>query len=111
MKKTAITIIYLSLLFLFTQQINAQVIEYWGKFRDRDAGLIRMENIDYEISPGVELPGSGTVRQITDFFLVVDIQLTEVDKEHLRLEGAAVYDKIQIYIPNRLFGVVPVPQP
>jgi hypothetical protein len=111
MKTTTISLILLVWLFGFTQPVGAQEIEYWGRYSDREAGLTRITNTEYEVSPGVELPGGGTVVQITDAFLVVDIQLSEVDKETLRLQGAAVYDNLQLHIPNRWAGIVPVPRP
>jgi hypothetical protein len=111
MKNITIFIVLLVLLFGFTQRVAAQEIEYLGKYSDRDVGLIRMENIDYEVFPGVEIPGWGTVQQITDSFLVVDILLSEVDKEILRLQEAVVYDKIQLHIPTRRIGIAPVYRP
>ena len=55
------------------------------------------------------IQGWGTIRQITETHLVLDKTLSEEDKEELRLQGAAVYDILQILVPHEALRVVPAP--
>ena len=109
MKPIALSFSFIAFLLAFTSLVDAQELHYLGKSQGQETGWIQISGKDYEVSVGSLIPGWGTIRQITETHLVMDKALSEGDKEELRLQGAAVYDVLQILVPHEARRVVPAP--
>jgi len=100
---------FITFLLVSVSLANGQDVQYLGKIADREAGIVRLSGQDYEVSEGSEIPGVGTVKQITDTHLILRQALSEQEKEELVVQGAAVYDVLEIHIPLQNLRVVTVP--
>jgi hypothetical protein len=87
----------------------AQEIHYLGRMQGEQRGLIQLHGRHFTVAEGDEIPGMGTVHEVTDDTLVVRRTLTEEDKERLRAGGHAVYDVEEQHIGNLLRRLAPGP--
>ncbi len=111
MKGMTLFLSFLAFLLVSVPLAEAEDVHYLGKFIDREGALIWVSGQEYEVSEGTVIPGWGTVKQITDRHLIVQRVLSEEEKEELALQGAAVYDILEIHIPHSDLRLVPVPVP
>ena len=109
--KRMILSLFTSVVFLivFVSFANSQEVQYLGKFSDRDAGVIRISGQDYEVSEGSVIQGWGTVKQITDTHLILQLVVSDEEKAELARAGAAMYDILEIHLPHEDLRVVTVP--
>jgi UDP-glucose 4-epimerase len=109
MKYIVLSFSFLAFLLAFAFPADAQELRYLGKLSGQESGWIQISGKDYEVSEGTLIPGWGTVKQITEAHLVIDKALSEGEKEGLRIQGGAVYDVLQIFVPHKALRVVPAP--
>jgi hypothetical protein len=109
MKRIGLSFSFIVFFITFTSLVYPQDLHYLGKSSGQETGWIQISGKDYEVAEGTLIPGWGTIRQITETHLVIDKTLSEEDKEDLRLQGAAVFDVLQILVPHEARRVVPAP--
>lgn len=101
MKAVALIAVMLATGLISISSGHAQQLRYWGQSPGAAKGWIEFgPGKYYEIAPGVEIPGWGRVKAVSDSRLIVEQVLIEEQKERLRDQGAMVYDVLEIHIPH-----------
>lgn len=91
---------------------DADELRYWGKQAGATTGWVEMESGQYhEVRQGTEISGLGTVKEISDSYLVVERARTEEEKNQSREAGALVYDIVEIVIPREGLRRIPTVSP
>lgn len=98
---------FLIFLFGLASWATAQEIHYLGRFPERGTGLIRILGQHYEVAEGTVIANWGTVAAVTQNDLILQVVLSEAEKQELARKGAAVYDILQIHIPREDLKLVP----
>lgn len=91
----------LALVFLSLCPCNgsADEVTYVRKLNDQEAAAI-ISGEETKLSVGTVIPGQGTVVRITDKYLIVERRLTDLEKQDLERQGAAVYEVLETRIPR-----------
>ena len=76
-------------------------LRYWGTQAGTATGLVELRHGEYyEVEPGMEIPGWGRVKDVSDSHLVVEQVRTEAEKRQLRARDAMAYDVLEIHVPR-----------
>jgi hypothetical protein len=85
----------------------AQEVQYWGVWQGTDRGLIRFQDRYDTLGKGDEIPGLGTVEDVTPEVLVLRRALTAAERDGLAGQGRVVPDVQTRRIPNLASRVAP----
>jgi hypothetical protein len=85
---------------LAVSSANAETLRYLGKHQDRSTAVIELGPREYLVNPGTEIPAWGRVKEVTDRHLVVEQEVTDDQKHHMREQGALPYDTLEIHVPR-----------
>ena len=83
-----------------TAPAAALEVQYWGLWQNTERGLIRLQGEYYTIGKGDEIPGLGSVEQVSADMLVVERPLTSAERQGLAEQGRVVPDVEIRRIPN-----------
>lgn len=96
--------------FLAAAPASGHEIHYLGRIQGpEERGLIKLNGQHFSVGEGDEIPGMGTVHEVTDDTLIVRRPLTGEEKERLRAEGHAVFDMEEQHFGNIQRRLVPSP--
>jgi hypothetical protein len=85
----------------------AHEVQYWGLWQGTERGLIRFQDHYDTVGKGDEIPGLGTVEDVTNEALVVRRALTAEERHGLAGQGRVVPDVQTRRIPNLANRVAP----
>lgn len=107
MKQSILALAACSASLLIAVPAPAQEVQYWGVWQGTDRGLIRLQDRYDTVGKGDEIPGLGTVEDITPEVLVVRRSLTAAERHGLAGQGRVVPDVQTRRIPNLATRVAP----
>lgn len=91
---------------------HAQELRYLGPSPGTPNGRIELgAGRVHEVTVGTEIPGWGQVSNITETHLVVRHRLSEAEQEHLRSQGMATYNVLELHILRAAPESQPLPSP
>jgi hypothetical protein len=116
MKQTMLVLAALAGSLLAAAPSIGQEVRYWGLWQGTERGLIQLQGQYYTVGQGDEIPGLGSVQEVTAESLAVRRSLTAAEQRGLAEQGRVVPDVETRHIPNLTNRIAPpltqgVPRP